>query len=220
MAIKKIGIITSGGDCGGLNAVIKGATQMAQSMGIETVIIPNGYAGLNNLVDMKELVVLSPERINRIDAEIAGSEAGHSRVKIKKIDDPAKYERIKKGLGKFKIDGLVISGGDDTGSVMVDLAQQGIACVHAPKTMDLDLQTYSVGGDSAINRIAVFARELKTTGMSHNRIIVLETFGRYAGHTVLRGGIGAEADCILIPEIPVDFKIVYAHMIITFISRV
>jgi 6-phosphofructokinase 1 len=220
MAIKKIGIITSGGDCGGLNAVIKGATQMAQSMGIETVIIPNGYAGLYNLVDMKELVVLTPERINLIDAEIAGSEAGHSRVKIKKIDDPAKYERIKKGLGKFKIDGLVISGGDDTGSVMVDLAGQGIACVHAPKTMDLDLQTYSVGGDSAINRIAVFARELKTTGMSHNRIVVIETFGRYAGHTAFRGGIGAEVDAILIPEIPVDFDIVYEHMKKVYTSRV
>ena len=220
MAIKRIGIITSGGDCGGLNAVIKGATQMAQSMGIETVIIPNGYAGLYNLVDMDKLVVLTPERINLIDADVAGSEAGHSRVKIKKIEDPAKYERIKKGLQKFKIDGLVISGGDDTGSVMVDLAQQGIACVHAPKTMDLDLQSYSVGGDSAINRIAVFTRELKTTGMSHNRIIVLEAFGRYAGHTALRGGIGAEADCILIPEIPVDFDIVYEHMKRVYTSRV
>ena len=220
MAIKRIGIITSGGDCGGLNAVIKGATQMAQSMGIETVIIPNGYAGLYNLVDMDKLVVLTPERINLIDADVAGSEAGHSRVKIKKIEDPAKYERIKKGLQKFKIDGLVISGGDDTGSVMVDLAQQGIACVHAPKTMDLDLQSYSVGGDSAINRIAVFTREWKTTGMSHNRIIVLEAFGRYAGHTALRGGIGAEADCILIPEIPVDFDIVYEHMKRVYTSRV
>ncbi|OGW73847.1 MAG: 6-phosphofructokinase [Nitrospirae bacterium RIFCSPHIGHO2_02_FULL_40_19] len=218
--MKRIGIITSGGDCGGLNAIIKGATQMAQSMGIETVIIPNGYAGLYNLIDMDKLVVLTPERINLIDADVAGSEAGHSRVKIKKIEDPAKYERIKKGLQKFKIDGLVISGGDDTGSVMVDLAQQGIACVHAPKTMDLDLQSYSVGGDSAINRIAVFTRELKTTGMSHNRIIVLEAFGRYAGHTALRGGIGAEADCILIPEIPVDFDIVYEHMKRVYTSRV
>jgi 6-phosphofructokinase 1 len=220
MKIKRIGIITSGGDCGGLNAVIKGATQMARSLGIETVIIPNGYAGLYNLIEMKELVVLTPERINIIDADIAGSEAGHSRVKIEKIEDPDKYERIKKGLEKFKIDGLVISGGDDTGSVMVDLAKHGIACVHAPKTMDLDLQTYSVGGDSAINRIAVFTRELKTTGMSHNRIIIVEAFGRYAGHTALRGGIGAEADCILIPEIPVDFDIVYEHMKKVYISRV
>lgn len=220
MAIKRIGIITSGGDCGGLNGVIKGAAQMANAMGMEAVIIPNGYAGLYNLVDMDKLVVLTPERLDLIEAEMAGSEAGNSRVKVKKIEDANKYERIKKGLEKFNISGLVISGGDDTGSVMVDLAKEGIACVHAPKTMDIDLQTYSVGGDSAINRVATFIRELKTTGNTHNRVVVLEAFGRYAGHTALRGGVGGDADCILIPEIPVDFDIVYAHMKKIFTSRV
>jgi 6-phosphofructokinase 1 len=206
---KKIGIITSGGDCGGLNAVIKGIARKAYSLRIETVAIPNGYAGLYNLVDMDNVVVLTLDRISRIQASIAGSEAGNSRVKIGKIKDSAKYERIKNGLKKFEIDGLIISGGDDTGSVVVDLLAQGIPCVHVPKTMDLDLQPYSVGGDSAVNRITVLTRELKTTGMSHNRILVLEVFGRYVGHTALRGGVAAEADCILIPEIPVDFDVVY-----------
>ena len=220
MSIKRIGIITSGGDCGGLNGVIKGAAQMALSMGIETVIIPNGYAGLYNLIDVNEVTVLTAERLDHIKAEMAGSEAGNSRVKIKKIDNKDKYDRIKKGLEKHSIGGLVISGGDDTGSVIVDLAAQGIACVHAPKTMDLDLQTYSVGGDSAINRIAEMVRDLKTTGQTHNRVIVLEAFGRYAGHTAFRGGIGGDADCILIPEIPADFAIVYEHMKKRFISRV
>ncbi len=220
MAIKRIGIITSGGDCGGLNGVIKGAAQMADALEMEAVIIPNGYAGLYNLIDMDKVAVLTPERLDLIHAESAGSEAGNSRVKIKKIEDENKYERIKKGLRKFNIDGLVISGGDDTGSVIVDLAAQGIACVHAPKTMDLDLQTYSVGGDSAINRISEMVRDLKTTGITHNRVIVLEAFGRYAGHTALRGGIGGDADCILIPEIPVDFDIVYEHMKKRFMARV
>jgi 6-phosphofructokinase 1 len=220
MDIKRIGVITSGGDCGGLNAVIKGAAQMANSMGIETVIIPNGYAGLYNLVDVNSVTVLTPERLDLIEAEKAGSEAGNSRVKVKKIDDENKYERIKKGLEKFGIGGLVISGGDDSGSVMVDLAAQGITCVHAPKTMDLDLQTYSVGGDSAINRISSFVKDLKTTGLTHNRVIVLEAFGRYAGHTAFRGGIGGDADCILIPEIPADFDVVYEDMKKKFISRV
>lgn len=218
--MKKIGIITSGGDCGGLNAVIKGVSEMANSMGIDAFIIPNGYAGLYNLVDMESLVLMTSERISHIEATAAGSEAGHSRVKIKKIDDPGKYERIKRGLGKFALDGLVISGGDDTGNVMVDLAGHGIPCIHVPKTMDLDLQSYSVGGDSAVNRIAVLAREVKTTGMSHNRILVMEVFGRYAGHSAFRGGVGAEADCILVPEIPIDFDIVYEHMKRTFITRV
>ncbi len=220
MDIKRIGVITSGGDCGGLNAVIKGVSRKAYDMGIESVVIPNGYAGLYNLIDMEKVVVLNAERVSRIQASLAGSEAGHSRVKISKIDDPNKYERIKKGLEKFNIDALVISGGDDTGSVVVDLDSQGIPCIHVPKTMDLDLQPYSVGGDSAINRISVFLRDIKTTGMSHNRIIVMEIFGRYVGHTAFHGGIGAEVDAILIPEVPVDLDILYEHMKTTFFARI
>ncbi len=219
-SIKRIGIITSGGDCGGLNAVIKGVSREAFALGIETVVIPNGYAGLYNLVNLENVVFLNAERVSKIEASLAGSEAGHSRVKISKIADPKKYDRIKDGLKKFNIDALVISGGDDTGSVVVDLSAQGIPCVHVPKTMDLDLQSYSVGGDSAINRISIFTRDLKTTGLSHNRVVIVEVFGRYSGHTALRGGIGAEADCILIPEIPVDFDIVYDHMKTTYIGRV
>lgn len=209
--MKKIGILTSGGDCGGLNGVVKGAAQMATKKGMSSYVIPNGYAGLYNLIDFDSLVELTPERVDQIHCNLAGSEAGHSRVKIKKIDDDQKYERIKKGLEKFGIDGLVISGGDDSGSVMVDLSQQGIKCIHAPKTMDLDLQTYSVGFDSTVNRIASFAEDLKTTGRTHNRILVMEVFGRYAGHTAFRAGIAAEADAILIPEIPTDFDVLYAH---------
>ena len=219
-SIERIGVITSGGDCGGLNAVIKGIAREAYALGIESVVIPNGYAGLYNLVDLEEVTLLNAERVSRIEASLAGSEAGHSRVKISKIADPNKYERIKDGLKKFGIDALIISGGDDTGSVVIDLTSQGIPCIHVPKTMDLDLQPYSVGGDSAVNRIANFTRDIKTTGMSHNRILVIEVFGRYVGHTAFRGGVGAEADCILIPEVPVDFDVVYEHMKTTYFARI
>jgi len=193
---------------------------MANAHDIGAFIIPNGYAGLYNLIDMESIVKLDAKRLDFINTTLAGSEAGHSRVKISKIEDPNKYERIKQGLKKFNIDALVISGGDDTGSVVVDLVGQGINCIHAPKTMDLDLQTYSVGADSAINRIAGFVQDLKTTGMSHNRILVIEVFGRYAGHTAFRGGIGADADCILIPEIPVDFDVIYEHLKKVFTRRI
>ncbi|MCX6113306.1 MAG: 6-phosphofructokinase, partial [Proteobacteria bacterium] len=170
--------------------------------------------------EIDELITLTPQRLDDFESNIAGSEAGHSRVKISKINDPQKFDRIKKGMAKHGIDARVISGGDDTGSVMVELSEQGIKCIHAPKTMDLDLQTYSVGGDSTINRIAGFASDLKTTGRSHNRAIVLEVFGRYAGHTAFRGGIAADADCILIPEIPVDFNVVYQHYKKVFTRRI
>ncbi|MFH1564734.1 MAG: 6-phosphofructokinase [bacterium] len=218
--MKSIGIITSGGDCGGLNAVIKGAAKMAFSMGIDLFIIPNGYAGLYNLDSIDKLVKLTQNRLDQFDANLAGSEAGHSRVKISKIKDEDKYKKIKDGLKSKGIDGLVISGGDDTGSVMVDLSSRGIPCVHVPKTMDLDLQTYSVGGDSTANRVAKFVKDLKTTGRTHNRAMVVEVFGRYAGHTAFLGGVGADADCILIPEIPVDFDYVYEHFKKVFIRRI
>ena len=218
--MKRIGIITSGGDCGGLNGVIKGAAYMALSHGATCFIIPSGYAGLYNLVDFDKLTELTPERLDQINPNLAGSEAGHSRVKIKKIDDPEKYQRIKKGMEKFKLDGLIISGGDDSGSVLVDLTEHGIKCVHAPKTMDMDLQTYSVGADSSINRIAGFIEDLKTTAATHQRIMVMEVFGRYVGHTAFRGGVAADADAIIIPEIPCDFDILYNHMKERYFSRI
>jgi 6-phosphofructokinase 1 len=218
--LRNIGIITSGGDCGGLNAVVRGAAKVAISRGIGAYIIPSGYAGLYNLVDFDKLVLLDEERTDHVNSTFAGSDAGHSRVKIAKINDPDKYNRILRGLRKFNIDGLVISGGDDTGGVLVDLVQNGIPCVHAPKTMDLDLQTYSVGGDSAINKIARIVEDIKTTGKTHNRIIVVEVFGRYAGHTAFRGGVAADADCVLIPEISVDIHEVYEHMKRYYIRRI
>jgi 6-phosphofructokinase 1 len=218
--MKKIGILTSGGDCGGLNGVVRGAAQMANAQGIIPYVIPNGYAGLYNLIDFTELTALTPDRADKIGARPAGSEAGHSRVKIKKIEDPKKYDRIRAGMKKFAIDGLVISGGDDSGSVMVDLFENGIKCVHAPKTMDLDLQTYSVGADSTINKIASYLEDLKTTAITHNRIMVMEVFGRYAGHTAFRGGVAADADAILIPEIPTNFDIIYTHMKERYFKRI
>jgi len=218
--MNNIGIITSGGDCGGLNAVVKGVAQMANRKGAKAFVIPNGYAGLYNLVDMDLIVELTPSRLDTFSINLAGSEAGHSRVKIAKIDDDTKYERIKKGLKKFGIDGLVISGGDDTGSVVMDLDKHGIKCIHAPKTMDLNLVPYSVGGDSAIERVADFVRDIKTTGRTHNRIMIIDTFGRYEGHVAFRGGVAGECDAILIPEIPVDFKEVYRHMKKVYTKRV
>jgi len=218
--MNKIGIITSGGDCGGLNGVIKGAALTALNSGMSAFIIPNGYAGLYNLVDFSKLTELTPERLEEIHVYLAGSEAGNSRVQLKKIKDDNKYKRITDGLAKFGIDGLVIAGGDDTGSVVADLSKQGFPCVHAPKTMDLDLMPYSVGFDSTVNRIADEVRDLQTTGRTHNRIIVLEVFGRYAGHTAMRGGIAGGADAVLIPEIPVDFDVLYRRVKELFIDRI
>jgi 6-phosphofructokinase 1 len=210
--MRNIGLLTSGGDAPGLNAVLYGAAAMAQARGARAWIIPNGYAGLYNLERLTELVALDADRRDALDCTTAGSSAGHSRIKIAAIPDANRYQRIIAGLQRFSIDGLVIAGGDDTGSVVVDLADRGIPVVHAPKTIDMDLQTYSVGGDTAANRIARIVDDLKSTGRSHNRVMITEAFGRYAGHVALRGGIAADADCILLPEVPVDFDIVHEHL--------
>lgn len=217
---KSIGILTSGGDCGGLNAIIKGAALMAISNDINAYVIPNGYAGLYNLLDSGNIIKLDIRKVEQISSMVAGSEAGNSRVNILKIEDQDKYKKISLGLNKFNIGGLVISGGNDTGSVVVDLNDKIIPCIHVPKTMDLDLCTYSVGGDSTINRIAQYINDVKTTGKSHNRIMIVEVFGRYAGHIAFRGGIASDADCILIPEIPIDFDIIYNNLKKNFIKRV
>ena len=214
-----IAVLTSGGDCGGLNAVVKGAALMAKSLGIKVFAIKNGYAGLYNLENENNITELTDRHIDDIDILAAGSKIGNSRVKISKIDDAKKYEKIKRNLKARGITGLIISGGDDTGSVVLDLVKQGIPCVHAPKTMDLDLMTYSVGGDSAVNNIASEIRALKTTGFSHNRVIVVEAFGRYAGHTSFLGGIAGQADAILLPEVAVDIDAVYEHMKQRFLKR-
>lgn len=215
----KVGILSSGGDCGGLNAAIKGAARVAHYRQIKPYLITNGYAGLYNLVDTERLLELTPERLEKFPVYLAGSEAGNSRVKVSKIKDENKYGRIKSGLQKHGLQALIIAGGDDTGSVVVDLGAHGISCIHVPKTMDLDLMPYSVGGDSTINRIAEAVRDLHTTSRTHNRVLVLEVFGRYAGHTAFRGGIAGEADAILIPEIPVDFDVLYAYVKALYIRR-
>ena len=193
---------------------------MAVSFGVEAYMITNGYAGLYNLKGKGTILKLDAKRIDSIRTFMAGSDAGHSRVKISKINDPQKFQRIKEGLQKYSIDALIIAGGDDTGSVVLDLSENGIPCIHVPKTMDLDLHTYSVGGDSSVNRIANYVEEVKTTGRTHNRIMILEVFGRYAGHSTFRGGVAGDADCILIPEIPVDFDEIYEHFKKTFMRRI
>ena len=104
MSIKKIAVLTSGGDCGGLNAVVRGTASKAIDYGMECYLIPNGYAGLYNLIDFEELLLLDAPRLDQIPLYLAGSQAGNSRVKVSKIEDKNKYKRIQEGLKKFAIE--------------------------------------------------------------------------------------------------------------------
>ena len=106
--------------------------------------------------------------------------------------------------------GVFLSGGIDSSAITA----------FASRHYQGKLATYSVGFDSTVNRIASFAEDLKTTGRTHNRVLVMEVFGRYAGHTAFRSGIAAETDAILVPEIPVNFAVLYDHCKERYFSRV
>ena len=220
--IKRIGLITSGGDCGGLNAFLRGAAMTALHRGLEVVFIPNGNVGMYNLVDFKpsELKPVDYDFVDNIDIGKSGSVAGNTRIKIKHIDEPHAWERVHEGMEKHKLDAIIICGGDGSGREACRYYNNGVKVVHAPKTMDLDLQCYSIGADSAINQFRKFLREVKYTGEAHNRIIIMKVFGALTGHTALRGGIAGDADTILIPEIAPDLLVVYEHMKKAFFSRV
>ncbi|MCK9351927.1 MAG: 6-phosphofructokinase [Candidatus Paceibacterota bacterium] len=219
--IRRIALITSGGDCGGLNAFLYAAIMTCLNQGIEPIVIPSGNVGMYNLIDYKtdEIVPADIAFAESIDITRAGSEAGNTRVKIHKIDHPNAWERVHKGLEKHSIDALIVCGGDGSGREVLRYVDHSIRCVHAPKTMDLDLQTYSVGADSAINKIAKVITDAKTTGSSHGRILITEVFGAKTGHIALGGGVAAQADAILIPEVDYDLKVVYQHMKQTLFDR-
>jgi 6-phosphofructokinase 1 len=213
--IRRVGIITSGGDCGGLNAVLYGAIMTALKCGIEPIVIPSGNVGMYNLINYapEEIQPATIEFAENIDITRAGSEAGNTRTKIHKIDDPKAWERVLAGIKKHRLDAFVICGGDGSGRESLRYIEHGIDHIaHAPKTMDLDMQTHSIGADSAIYKIAKVISDAKTTGEAHTRVLIIEVFGAKTGHVALRGGVAGNADAILIPEIAYDLGVIYEDL--------
>jgi 6-phosphofructokinase 1 len=212
--IRRVGIITSGGDCGGLNAFLYGAIMTAIKCEIEPIVIPSGNVGMYNLVNysIEEIQPATIGFAESIDITKAGSEAGNTRVKIHKIDDSKMWEKVLGGIKKHNLDAFVICGGDGSGRETLRYIEHGIRVVHAPKTMDLDMQTHSVGADSAINKIARVISDAKTTGEAHTRVLIIEVFGAKTGHVALRSGVAGNADAILIPDVAYDLGVVYEDL--------
>ncbi len=213
---KRIGLFTGGGDCGGLEAVIRGVVYAADSEGWEVYGIPNGYLGMYNLKKYPGQIITPSLVDNR--AKKCGTILGTARVKLQSIKDG--FERVAQNLKDENIDILIGSGGDDTSLVLEKLSQEGFKVIWVPKTMDLDVLPYSVGGSTAINKIAENIYDLRTTARSHDRILIAEVFGRYVGHTALYGGVAGQADMILIPEIPVDTDLMYEQIKEKYIQRI
>ena len=196
----KIGMLTGGGDCPGLNPVIRAVVRKCLNEGYEIIGIKNGWKGLieNDVtrLDLTSVSGILPK---------GGTILGTSRTNPYKKEQG--LEKVKENYKKLGLDALIVVGGEDTLGVAVKLIKDGIAnIVGVPKTIDNDLSAtdYTFGFDTALNTATECIDKLHTTAESHHRIIVVEVMGRHAGWIATEAGIAGGADIILIPELPID----------------
>jgi 6-phosphofructokinase 1 len=198
--MKKIGILSGGGDCAGINSAIRSATYTAEKLNYQLFGIKEGWGGLVEPGRIKEMP-LNKEIVDDI-SDKSGTILGTSRTNPFK--EGSKPHVVIENLRKYGYHALVVIGGEDTLGVACKIYEMGFSIVGIPKTMDFDLQAYSVGFDTATAKAKKIISEIRTTAKSHRRVFVIEVFGRHTGHVALRSGVSAEADVILIPEIPFD----------------
>ena len=200
--IKRIGVMTAGGDCPGLNAVIRAVTKTAiEKYGLEVVGIKHGYRGL--FLGGDEFVNLTLDDVS--DIIIKGGTILYSSNKDNLFD----YSDVGvENLKKAGIDALVVIGGDGTLTSGRDFARKGVKVIGVPKTIDNDLAATDTtfGFDTAVSVATDAIDKLRTTAESHSRIIVIEAMGRYAGFIGIASAIAGGCDACLIPEIPYDIN--------------
>lgn len=197
----RIGVLTGGGDCPGLNAVIRGAFFNAKKHGHELIGIRNGWAGLMEASG-------APLKIEDVQHIITkgGTIIGTSRTNpFKTPDGPGKVQENIKKLG---LDALIAIGGDDTLGVANKLAKLGVRVVGVPKTIDNDLccTEFTFGFDTAVNTATEAIDRVRDTAESHNRNMIVEVMGRHAGWIAAYAGIAGAADYITVPEEPFDVE--------------
>ncbi|MDD5005631.1 MAG: ATP-dependent 6-phosphofructokinase [Candidatus Omnitrophica bacterium] len=198
----KIGVLTGGGDCPGLNAVIRAIVRKSVNKNHQVVGIKNGWKGLID-GEYEELNINNITGILHRGGTILGTSRTNPYKKEKGV------EKVKESLNKLKLDALIAIGGEDTLGVAYKLIKDGIKnIVGVPKTIDNDLSAtdYTFGFDTAINIVTECIDRLHTTAESHHRIMVVEVMGRHAGWIATEAGMAGGADMILIPEIPIDIK--------------
>jgi ATP-dependent phosphofructokinase / diphosphate-dependent phosphofructokinase len=209
---KKIGIVTGGGDCPGLNAVIRAIVKAAALQGWESIGIHGGYDGLMSPVktsrlafkDMDGLLVRGGTILGTASSGLFSAKTGHG--KARQID-PGIMARAKANFDRLGLSALVAIGGDGTLTVALQMHETGWPVVGIPKTIDNDLDAtlMTFGFDTAVSCAVDALDRLHSTAQSHNRVMVLEVMGRYAGWIATHAGLAGGADVILIPEIPFNF---------------
>ena len=215
----RIGILTSGGDCPGLNAVIRATTKAAFWLGYDVVGFRDGFEGL---IDPIRYQVLSPRNTAGIlvaGGTILGSTnkgrfgtrvgvSGRSEI------DPELVTRVAATFERLNLEGLIVVGGDGSLSTALQFHEAGLPVVGVPKTIDNDLActAYTFGFNSAVLCCADALDRLHTTADSHRRVMVLEVMGRHTGWIALHGGIAGGADVVLLPEIPWKYENILAKI--------
>ena len=204
--MQKIGILTGGGDCPGLNPVIRAVVRKGFNEGYEVIGIKDGWKGLIE-ADTVKLDLSSVSGILPKGGTILGTSRTNPYNKEGGVD------KVRSNFKALGLDALVAVGGEDTLGVANKLTQDGIPnIVGVPKTIDNDLSAtdYTFGFDTALNIAVDCIDRLHTTAESHHRIIVAEVMGRHAGWIAIESGIAGGADIILIPELPIDIEEVCA----------
>jgi ATP-dependent phosphofructokinase / diphosphate-dependent phosphofructokinase len=208
----RIGILNSGGDCPGLNAVIHGVVGAADQLGWEVIGFRDGFEGLMPPGDFTVLKPKDTIGILKLGGTILGTtNKGHFAAKVGKGDIaevPAEIvAKAKQTMEDLEIRALIVVGGDGSLTTGLQLYREGWPIIGVPKTIDNDLSAtaFTFGFDSAVSTVVDALDRLHTTGESHKRVMVLEVMGRHAGWIALWGGIAGGANVVLLPEIPFSF---------------
>ncbi len=215
---QRIGILTSGGDCPGLNAVIRAVVKCANRRGWDVIGIPYSTAGFIEVADGK----YDPDHLRLADHgyDIPGILQGLDVLQFlsgtilgslnkSRFDGPDQMAKILAGYEKLNLDALIAIGGDGSLDIIYDLAQRGgWNLIGIPKTIDNDVPftERSIGFNTAVQTVNSALYDLTFTAASHDRVMVVEVMGRDAGHLALHGGIAGGADVILIPELVPDLN--------------
>ena len=218
--MKRMGILTGGGDAPGLNAVIRAAAKTAiYQYGCEVFGIRDGYDGF---IDEKGIIPLGIENVRGIlprGGTILGAANRGNPYARKVIRNGIEVtidvsDEIVKGIKKLELDALLVLGGDGTLRIAHELYQKGVPIIGVPKTIDNDIggTEATFGFDTAVTTATEAIDRLHTTAEAHHRVMVLELMGRDAGFIALHAGVSGGSDVILIPEIPFKFDSVVAKV--------
>jgi 6-phosphofructokinase 1 len=211
MPSSRLGILTAGGDCAGLNAVIRGIVCAAAQRNMEVVGFAEGYEGLLDPSSARPLTPTNTQGIESTGGTILGT-TNKGRFQARRgpggecLLSDSLVRTARQTLEQNRVSALVVLGGDGSLRTALQLSRAGLRVLGVPKTIDNDLESTDVtfGFDSAVDRIARTIAELRTTAESHRRLMVVEVMGRHTGWLALHGAVAGGAEVALLPEIPFD----------------